>query len=165
MKILLICSGCASRLPLAEFVLRKKLKEAEVAGIEVESAGIADWGVAPQKEEDNLQKSDSVWKVVRKNVTDKLLEGADLILVMERKQRDFITQFVDYSRWGKIHLFMDYCLGKNEDQVDPETEKNVVYKRAVEQVEEACQKLVENLKMFLHDSSGKKSITNEIIWI
>ena len=45
MKILFIGSGCACRLPFVEYLFKKKIQEAEVPDIEVESADMAMWGV------------------------------------------------------------------------------------------------------------------------
>lgn len=41
MKILFIGSGCACRLPFVEYLFKKKIQEAEVPDIEVESADMA----------------------------------------------------------------------------------------------------------------------------
>lgn len=43
MKILFIGSGCACRLPFVEYLFKKKIQEAEVPDIEVESADMAMW--------------------------------------------------------------------------------------------------------------------------
>ena len=102
MKVLFIGSGCACRLPFAESIFKKKLLEADVTGVEVETADVAEWGLVPTVG-DVLQRETSAREV---------LDEADLIVVMEDKQRDFLTKFMDYSCWSKIHLFWDYCKRK-----------------------------------------------------
>ena len=42
MKVLFIGSGCACRLPFAESIFKKKLLEADVTGVEVETADVAE---------------------------------------------------------------------------------------------------------------------------
>ena len=87
MKVLFIGSGCACRLPFAESIFKKKLLEADVTGVEVETADVAEWGLVPTVG-DVLQRETSAREV---------LDEADLIVVMEDKQRDFLTKFMDYS--------------------------------------------------------------------
>ena len=57
MKILFIGSGCACRLPFVEYLFKKKIQEAEVPDIEVESADMAMWGVTSN--ESGIPKSTS----------------------------------------------------------------------------------------------------------
>ncbi len=101
MKILFIGSGCACRLPFVGYLFKKKVQEAEVPDIEVESADMAMWGVTSN--ESAVSESSGPDKV------GNLLNQADFIVVMEGRQRNFLTRFMDYSSWNKIHLFMDYC--------------------------------------------------------
>ena len=101
MKILFIGSGCACRLPFVEYLFKKKIQEAEVPDIEVESADMAMWGVTSN--ESGIPESSGPDKV------GNLLNQADFIVVMEGRQRNFLTRFMDYSSWNKIHLFLDYC--------------------------------------------------------
>ena len=75
MKILFIGSGCACRLPFAEHLFKKKLQEADVSGIEVETADMAVWGVTPK--DDTPAENSGPEKV------GNLLQDADFIVVME----------------------------------------------------------------------------------
>ena len=87
MKILFIGSGCACRLPFVEYLFKKKIQEAEVPDIEVESADMAMWGVTSN--ESGIPKSSGPDKV------GNLLNQADFIVVMEGRQRNFLTRFMD----------------------------------------------------------------------
>ena len=109
MKILFIGSGCACRLPFVEYLFKKKIQEAEVPDIEVESADMAMWGVTSN--ESGIPESSGPDKV------GNLLNQADFIVVMEGRQRNFLTRFMDYSSWNKIHLFLDYCTSGKEHLV------------------------------------------------
>lgn len=155
MKILFIGSGNSWRLPLAEYVLRKKLKEANVTGVEVESAETSDLGVASQEicmETKSPEAVPPFHDCVKNNATtDKVLGEADLIIVMEKKQRDFLTKFLDYSNWNRIHLFLEYCFGRNENMFAPDNNQEIVYDHAVSQIEEGCENFVMKIIRTLQD--------------
>lgn len=154
MKILFIGSGNSWRLPLAEYVLRKKLKEANVTEVEVESAETSDLGVTSQEicMETKSPEAVTSFQCVKNNAaTDKILGEADLIIVMEKKQRDFLTKFLDYSNWSRIHLFLEYCFGKNENMFVPENNQEIVYDRAVSQIEEGCENFVTRILKTLQE--------------
>ena len=120
MKVLFIGSGCACRLPFAESIFKKKLLEADVTGVEVETANVAEWGLV-----------------------------ADLIVVMEDKQRDFLTKFMDYSCWSKIHLFWDYC--KRKTGMKTNMVGNLSYRTESEVVDFGCETMVSRLKAFIKE--------------
>lgn len=146
MKVLFIGSGCACRLPLAASILKKKLLEADVAGVEVETADIAEWGLVPTV--GNVGK--------RKNSAREVLDEADLIVVTEDKQRDFLTKFMDYSCWSKIHLFWEYCKRKTGMQTNIAC--NLSYRTESEVVDYGFDTLVGRLKAFIkgHHLGGEK---------
>ena len=48
MKILFVCSANICRSALCEVVLRQKLKEREITGVEVDSAGVHDYAGEPR---------------------------------------------------------------------------------------------------------------------
>lgn len=142
MKVLFIGSGCACRLPFAEHLFKKKLLEAEVTGVEVETADMAEWGVTPKDEGATSGNASST--------TETLLTQADFIVVMEERQRDFLTKFMDYSNWSKIHLFLDYCRKKKGLLTSPWC-GNLSYRTPNEEVNDGCQRLLERLKVFLKE--------------
>ena len=104
MKILFIGSGCACRLPFAARFFKKTLQEEQLKGVEVESADLAVWGVIPGADESYADHCEQK--------AGEVLRSADLIVVMEERQRNLLTRFLDYSCWDKIHLFLDYCKAK-----------------------------------------------------
>lgn len=139
MKVLFIGSGCACRLPFAESIFKKKLMEADVTGVEVEALNVAEWGVSiPAHEGD-----------VCDTTANEVLNNADVIVVMEEKQRDFLTKFMDYSCWNKIHLFLDYC--KRKVGVVDNLTGDLPYRTGNEEVNDGCQKFIDWLKSFIKE--------------
>ena len=96
MKILFIGSGCACRLPFVEYLFKKKIQEAEVPDIEVESADMAMWGVTSN--ESGIPKSSGPDKV------GNLLNQADFIVVMEGRQRNFLFEGAFRRENGNLHV-------------------------------------------------------------
>ena len=138
MKILFIGSGCACRLPFVEYLFKKKIQEAEVPDIEVESADMAMWGVG------------------------NLLNQADFIVVMEGRQRNFLTRFMDYSSWNKIHLFLDYCTSGKEHLVGSVC-GDLDYQTQDEEMTNGCMNLIARIKAFLKEHLGEKTEISTLI--
>lgn len=139
MKVLFIGSGCACRLPFAESIFKKKLLEADVTGVEVETADVAEWGLVQ-----------AVGNAVQSEISAReVLDKADLIVVMEDKQRDFLTKFMDYSCWDKIHLFWDYC--KRKTGMKTNVACNLSYRTESEVVDYGFETMVDRLKAFIKE--------------
>ncbi len=142
MKILLIESGAAREHPILEQILRRKLHEAAVPDVEVDTAHLTDLSCSgcSHNKEHKLHGSEHT-------STRKLLNSADLILVMAKVQRNFVTKFLDYSRWGHVHLFRSYCFGLDEDCFSPEGEQSerIIDRSLLEALEEGCRAIVARL--------------------
>lgn len=139
MKVLFIGSGCACRLPFAESIFKKKLLEADVTGVEVETADVAEWGLVPTVGNAGQRETSA----------REVLDEADLIVVMEDRQRDFLTKFMDYSCWDKIHLFWDYC--KRKTGMKTNMACNLSYRTESEVVDYGFETLVGRLKAFIKE--------------
>lgn len=150
MRILLIESDFARRLPFIERMLKKKLEEAHIADVEVESAvipgtvlpatALSHSPISGNETETSAPQPD-------KRLNRKLLNSADLILVMAKEQRDLLTKFIDYNRWNHLHLFQAYCFGRNEDMREPEDdrENDLLYRQLRDAIEDGCKKIAQRL--------------------
>lgn len=107
--ILLVCTGNTCRSPLAEALLRTKLAERGVDGVEVSSAGTGAWDGAPASEgaylvalEHGLDLSAHRARLLNKDVA----ASADVILTMARHHRARVEQL---GATGKAHLLGEYA--------------------------------------------------------
>lgn len=161
MRILLIEPGAARRLPLVERILKEKLSEAHIENVEVESATVSEQVLELPEDK---QPADEANEAVRsagsfvKTLTRKLLNSADLILVMAKDQRNFLTAYMDYGRWNALHVFQHYCFGREEDLAEPECERENewLHRQLLDSVEEGCNKIVQKVSDLLKVPSGKE---------
>lgn len=144
MKILFIGSGCACRLPFVEKFFKKHLQEADVDGIEIGTADMEAWRVTSKEHaQDESSGPDKVGN---------LLGDADFIVVMEKRQRNFLTRFMDYNSWGKIHLFSAFCTNKSRHESNA-TFGDIGYQTQDEVVNDGCTNLLNRIKKFLSGDS------------
>ena len=90
------------------------------------------------------------------------LQEADFIVVMEGRQRNLLTRFLDYSSWNKIHLFLDYCKAKTE-QWTGRAFGNFDYPTQDEEVSAGCMRLIDQIKAFLKEHLADQPSTSTAI--
>ncbi len=156
MRILFIGSGCSCRLPFVEQLFKKKLQEAEIQDIEVETADMETWGVTSQMN-DGQEKSGP-------DKVGNLLGRADFIVVMEGRQRNFLTRFMDYANWHKIHLFPDYCTMKRNEE-DRSGYGYFNYRSQEDEMNEGCRNLLARVKAFLKEHLGEKTDLTGVVTV
>ncbi len=111
MKILFVCLGNICRSPLAEGIMRHKLKEQSI-DIEVDSAGTGGWqaGETPDKRAIAIASKNGVEVsniIARKFIVDDF-EKFDKIYVMdEENMRDVIVQAPNENAKQKVDLFLN----------------------------------------------------------
>lgn len=124
MRILFICTGNSFRSPLAEALLRKYKPE-----LEVESAGtnrarkIAGNGRALLEKEDALNHV----KTEPDQVSDRALEEADLIIVMEENHKEYLLEKFQTREEKIINWNID-------DPINPEVDPKKTFEEIKEKV-------------------------------
>ena len=152
MKVLFICSANICRSPLAEVVLRKKLDEKDVTGVEVCSAGILDLEGEPR--DPNMialaQKDgyDMKGKAIR--INKELVESADLIICMSHYHMVEIQKELPYSHWNRIKRFNEVCFDEKTDLRDPSGDTLEVYKQVYDKIVYGCDIIALKLKTHTH---------------
>jgi Protein-tyrosine-phosphatase len=129
-KVLFVCGGNQCRSPIAAAILKDILrKETELssAGIEVKSAG-TNYGI------DGAPAIDDAISVTKKfgldigshkaqRINQKLINWADIILLMENEQKEFVTQYFQDVK-EKAFLLTEFIGGKGDIIAPVEDEIN-----------------------------------------
>jgi Protein-tyrosine-phosphatase len=123
-SVLFVCLGNICRSPLAEGVFRATLADLpHDAAIDVDSAGTGGWhaGEAPDRRSIEVARRFGIDISMQRarQVTANDFERFDLILAMDRSNEATLKARAARNSHGRIHLFMEFALGRRVDVPDP----------------------------------------------
>lgn len=144
MKILMVCLGNICRSPLAEGILKQKIKEKNLSW-KVDSAGTSGWHIG------ELPDSRSI-STAKKHGIDILdqrsrqliaadLEDFDLVLAMDTSNYNDILRLANKEQAPKVQMILNYAHPKQNRAV-PDPYYNDGFEHVYQLLEEACDKLV-----------------------
>ena len=144
MRILFICTGNMTRSPLAESVLRRKLEDSGVKGIEVTSAGT---GATNGLNRDSVMlevATERGYDIDGKTKRVDYFSGieADLILCMEPHHVESMKGILPTYFHSRIHLLMKYALDSSSVIYDPTCRPKDFYHCVLDTIETACDAIV-----------------------
>lgn len=152
-SVLFVCTGNSCRSIMAEGLLRKALKELGKDYIVVSSAGtnIID-GYSPTRETIEVMKREgvNVSDYRSKSLTDELIMGFDLILVMAAHHMDYIVKRVPEAV-SKTYLLKQYGrqdgsgAGEDLDVCDPIGASMETYKHILAEIKEEVYRIAKIL--------------------
>lgn len=147
-KILFICTGNTCRSVMAEFVLKKILKERNISDIEVSSAGIAAspaYMISGDLKNVLDEEKMDVSSHVSTQATPGIINDADLILVMEQRHRDVLERILP-GAGKKTRLLKEYA-GEDDDFdiADPIGQPERVYRATMNEIRGYITKLLPGL--------------------
>ena len=151
MKILMVCLGNICRSPLAEGILRHKIKEAELDW-EVQSAGTGSWhiGEAPDPRSQKIAKINGIdiSKQKAQKFSQKHFSEFDRIYTMDSSNyRDVVNMAINEEDKNKVELIMNLVEpGKNKAVPDPYYDDEL-YSVVFEMLEKACENIMKELRM------------------
>jgi protein-tyrosine phosphatase len=146
-KILFVCTGNICRSPTAEYYLRKRLKEMNITGVEVESVGILALDNNPVSQDTrNIMESLGIFIDGHRSspLTLEKVQNADLILVMEKSHKKLIEDRIPRQA-HKVKLLGAYINGDEEEIIDPYGNEETVHRESFEQIRKSIENLIREM--------------------
>ena len=153
MKILFVCSANICRSALCEVVLKQKLRERGIDGVEVDSGGVHDYAGEPR---DSMlvsyaQKAGYELKGKSKYISQEMLDSADFIICMEHFHMVEVQKRLPYVCWNRIRLFNEICFDERSGLPDPSGDTGYMYTYVLQRVEEGCCTIAWKISKMIND--------------
>ncbi len=151
MKILMVCLGNICRSPLADGILRYKVKQHNL-DIIVDSAGTSSWhkGENPDARATATAKKHGIdiSKLVAREFSKKDFQEFDKIYVMDASNyRDVLKLAAGETDEQKVELIMNVVHPeKNQPVPDPYFGGDEGFDNVYKMLDEACEKIIQELK-------------------
>lgn len=148
-RILFVCTGNICRSVMAEYLLKKKIKDEGLQGLETASQGVA--GSPVMKVPDMVVRLMQEIGIDVTAHTSSFLSAekvgwADLILVMEARHKEIIALRHPDAK-DKTFLLHEYAQNENRSEVpDPIGQKEDAYRECLASLQKAVDNLVKRLK-------------------
>jgi protein-tyrosine phosphatase len=151
MRILFVCMGNICRSPTAEGVFRRLAAErAPGVEIEVDSAGTHDYHVGDPPDPRSIaaaaRRGVDLRQLRARSVRDEDFERFDLIIAMDRLNRETLLERSPAPFRERIRLFMEFAGGQDVEEVpDPYYGGAPGFERVLDLAEEAAAGLLEEV--------------------
>lgn len=145
--LVFICSANICRSSACEVLLRGILQQRKMNDITVCSAGTDDIGQQPRDGIMTRIAMEHGYTIdgLSQQMTRSLLEQSDLIIFMTYQHKSKAEAMLPYEYWGRIHLFMDYCFGKDISLNDPSHMPEHVYRKTFDILFKGCKIIADKL--------------------
>ena len=156
MKILFVCSANICRSALCEVVLKQKLMDKGIFGVDVESAGVHDYAGEPRDAtmQAYAQKAGYELKGKAKYISQEMLDSADYIICMEHFHVVEVQKRLPYVRWNRIYLFNEICFEERTGLPDPSGETGYMYTYVLQRIEEGCGTILWKISKMINDGEN-----------
>ena len=144
MKVLMVCLGNICRSPLAEGILKTKLKEKKLTW-QVDSAGTSSWHINSLPD----SRSIAIARLHGIDITDQRarqfqesdLENFDLILAMDADNYNAILAKVNKEQASKVKMILNYAY-PNENRRVPDPYYNDGFEQVYQLLDVACDQII-----------------------
>lgn len=149
-NVLFVCLGNICRSPMAEAVMRHKVKEQGLdKHIAVDSAGTGDWhvGSRPHEGTRNVLRKKKIddTGIVARQVKASDLETFDYILAMDAENLADLERLADNRRTGEMARFLDFVPESEiRDVPDPYFTGN--FDEVYAMIDEGCDRLLAHIR-------------------
>ncbi len=156
MKILFVCSANICRSALCEVVLKQKLMDKGISGVDVESAGVHDYAGEPRDAtmQAYAQKAGYELKGKAKYISQEMLDSADYIICLEHFHVVEVQKRLPYVRWNRIHLFNEICFEERTGLPDPSGDTGYMYTYVLQRIEEGCGTILWKISKMINDGEN-----------
>jgi protein-tyrosine phosphatase len=151
MRILFVCMGNICRSPTAEGVFRRLVEErAPDLDLEIDSAGTHDYHVGEPPDRRAIaaasRRGIDLGRLRARQVEDADFERFDLIVAMDRLNRESLLERSPAGRHERIRLFMEFAGRREvEDVPDPYYGGPVGFEQVLDLAEDAAAGLLEEV--------------------
>ncbi|HIR40190.1 MAG TPA: low molecular weight protein arginine phosphatase [Candidatus Coproplasma stercoripullorum] len=138
-KILFVCSGNTCRSPMAEAILRSKIKQRKIKWWDVSSCGLfveAGRELSPNSEIVLLEVGIHMEKFCARQLTQKMIERSSAVICMTELQKQIL------DGCGKVYSIKDFC---GADVPDPYGCSIDVYRATRDYLARACDLIIEKI--------------------
>lgn len=147
MKILFVCTANICRSAFCEAVLKQRLKEKGINGVEVMSAGVCNLEGELRDSTMTSYALESGYELTgeARFVSHEMMDSADWIICMEHYHVVEIQKLLAYANWNRIRLFNEICYDESTNVPDPSGDTNDMYISVLKHLEVGCEKLIPKL--------------------
>lgn len=143
-SVLTVCVGNICRSPMAEAILSNSLPSLSVASAGV--GALVGQAADPMSQTLMRERNIDISNHVARQLNQDMCRKADLILVMDRRQRLYVEDTYPFTR-GKVFLLLDNVA---QSIPDPYKKQRDVFEQALAMIDEGANTWAERIKKITH---------------